>query len=222
VAPPEPSLTKFPGYDLTKAIEARRIMRYEVHSRDHVLRDVYNQSDNALRNLAVAKPATLTAIASDYWAPNPENWQGKYRDVDIALPSGSLLYIGCVLDRKLTEEIRKFRLDDQRLILRHQDILQEDLLKIRREGWLCTIPSMSDELPTNILTDAVRRYFVEIAPGLEATELQWLNDSNPHLANLIEQKLDTEARRLADPRHNVQRLTRQQIAHRLLTFQDRL
>lgn len=194
-------------------------MRFELHPFEHVLKHVYHERDNALRKLAVAKPATLTAVASDY--RSLDIWQGTYRDVDVALPDGKLLYIGCVLDQKLTEEIRQFRLDDQRLVLRHQDILQEDLLQIRREAWICATPTMSDELPSNILTEAIRRYFVEYAPRLEAANLQWLNDTDPSLASLIEQMLDTEARRLADPRDSVSRLTRQQIAQRLLTFQDR-
>lgn len=219
MAPPEMPRYQFQGLNLDMAVAMRKTMRLEHRPILTVYMQVYHLSDDILSELAEKQPASLTALASE--PIFPPRWKGKYVNVDLILPDKTVLYLGCVLDRELTGDMRRYRLANDLLKLHHQKIQTEDILTIRREGWICAIPMMSDELSTPILTEAVKRYFANFVPKLGKVPLVWLNDEHPDLAHEVEEKLRQKATLAVDPKFGLNTLAYEQVIERLLSDRNK-
>lgn len=191
----------FQNFNLTPAITSLLLTRYEYHTRQQVYDGHYWPTDRVLARLAEQPPSALTAFASQPATLFPK-WPGQRVNTYLLLPDNSVIFIGCICDRNLTNQLHSYALSC------HRDPPQpEKTAAIKRRGkvyvyrseWLCAITTLSEKLTSDILTEGLRRYLAIYSSGLINIPISWLNDTDPALAASLHQEIIRRANALADP-----------------------
>lgn len=191
----------YQNYNLTPAVYSLLLTRYEYHSRQEVYDGHYFPTDRLLQQLAQSQPSLLTAIASQPATLYPK-WPGQRVNICLLIPDKTIIFIGCVCDRDLTNQLYDdalARCRSQNLPEKVAAIIRRGKVYVRRSEWLCAITTLSEQLATDILTEALRRYLDLYSPSLTNLPIEWLNDTNPALASTIHRELAQRAADLANP-----------------------
>ncbi|KKT92734.1 MAG: hypothetical protein UW94_C0013G0025 [Parcubacteria group bacterium GW2011_GWA2_45_14] len=191
----------YQSFNITRAVTSLLLTRYEYHTRQQVYDGHYWPTDDVLAQLANQPPSVLTAIASQPATLYPK-WPGQRVNIYLLLPDQSVIFIGCICDRNLTNQLYDYALSccrDQSQPEKIATLTRRGKVYVHRSEWLCAITTLSEKLTSDILTEGLRRYLDIYSTGLINVPINWLNDSNPALAASIHQEIISRANALADP-----------------------
>ena len=194
---------KVEDFNLEPAIKARRMMRFEAHTLAEIIEQVHHPNDARLREYAKQTPKEILCTASEPKKLLAKTSPGERVIVHLVLPDKTLVPIGSVLDQVLSKDLWKWLKDN--LEQAYPEIVNKIHSKrppaIWRDGWLCAIPAINQNLSPEILSEAVGRYLWHFAPEIMENnpKIRWLNTTNESLAYALEDTILNQAKVTASP-----------------------
>lgn len=188
-------------YDVELAIEARRIILFEVHSQKECQRLVWQPIKKLLKELERQKPNNLVCLHSplySYKKPlHPPNQGGKCSDIDLVGPKNKLMYLGTIVDREEAKDLWNWYLERYPADSPMGELLRKKgPMAIIREYFHCTIPVDFDDLNSKAMEQGIRLFLKSFAPSLSGLPIKWMpKNEQKILANFLWQ----EAKRKANP-----------------------
>lgn len=185
------------GFDVTLAVQARRVIMMETHSVDECVNLVYKPTQDLLKKLVKKPPDSLMFMHRPPY--RYKGTSGFSVDVDVVMPDSKIAYLATIITRAQAQSEFEFHKKAFRDILDALDVAcsgqrfepieeyqaavlyklslleQRGPMAIRREHVGCKVPVDSNRLCLASIADGVDRYLQTFAPKLLGIQINWMS-----------------------------------------------
>lgn len=161
------------GYDITLAVEARRMLMIEVHPLSECIELVYAPTQELIKQSS----KTMAELLCFRGQPHVfRGFKGFFVDIDMVLPEKRIVYLGRIINRKQAQDLFEWHMricqksPDKVALLRKRGPMG---ITMERVG--CKIPVDYPQLNNEALEKGVRRYMDAFIPQLGNLPIRWVS-----------------------------------------------